>query len=322
MKHTNKNGNKKNMNSIITYLIQEKIEHFLNGSIKPYVTMEIGGTVPLLAVVRSTAQLTGLLTRLVAAGKHYILLGGGSNIIFPENMTEPGFTAIVNRSDAIEKINETLIKVDSGVMNSRLTAWNESNNIGGMEFLCGVPGTVGGAAAVNAGAFGTSISTILKKADIFTADGEILSVDTDYFEFQYRNSRFKYGDQVILSVYLEYTFADNETIRTLNREKLEYRAQRHPCAADKSAGCFFKNPELDGQKTPAGKLIESCGFKGKNYDTLRIADAHANFIINRGNAVLADIEALVNRIVADVERQNAVRLEREVIFVSPAGEKY
>lgn len=311
--------------AITRFLEENRIRHYLNASVKDYVTMGVGGDVPVIAVVETDNQLKGLLTHLYDENIRFVLLGGGSNVIFADRFVDPGLTVIVNRCGEIgenEDIDgKPVIRVNSGVMNSALMEWNIKNDIGGLDFLAGVPGTIGGAAAVNAGAFGESISTILKQAEIVDTNGKVKMVDNDYFEFQYRNSKFKYGDEVIINVFLEYIREPGAEVREKVESRIAYRREKHPCSADRSAGCFFKNPVIEGQKTSAGKLIESTGFKGKDYENLRVAGAHANFVINKGDATFSDIRSLEKEIVSGVAAQQGITLEREVIYITPDGKK-
>lgn len=311
--------------AIIRFLEEHHIRHSLDASIKDYITMGIGGKVPVIATVETDTQLKDLLAYLHENSIRFVLLGGGSNVIFADRFDDPNLTVIVNRCGSIKKDVEIdgkpVICVNSGVMNRALMQWNIENNIGGMDFLAGVPGTIGGAAAVNAGAFGQSISTILKQAEIVDNKGNVRLVDNEYFHFQYRNSRFKYGDEVIINIFLEYCDEPGEDVRQKVDARVAYRNEKHPCSANRSAGCFFKNPVIDGKKTSAGKLIEATGFKGKNYDHLRVARAHANFIINKGDATFLDIKSLEQEIVSGVQNRQGITLEREVIYITPDGMK-
>jgi UDP-N-acetylmuramate dehydrogenase len=283
--------------------------------------MDVGGEAPVIAVVHNDAHLKDLLVFLHKEDIQFVLLGGGSNVIFADSFSVPDLTVIANRTSNIEISGPNLVKVNSGVLNSALMAWNIMNGIGGMDFLAGIPGTIGGAAAVNAGAFGQSISTILKQAEIVDKDGNVRMVDNDYFEFQYRNSKFKYGDEVIINVFLEFVPEPTNQVKEKVNARITYRKEKHPCSTNRSAGCFFKNPIIEGQKTSAGKLIEQTGFKGKIYETLRVAKAHANFIINKGTATFSDIQALEQEIVKSVASQQGITLEREVIYITPNGQK-
>lgn len=307
---------------LIHWLQQENIHYHSNHNIGAYLTMGIGGPVPLVAIVETADQLKKLLRQLHSNHTPFVLLGGGSNVIFPDSISQPNLTAIINRTRAIEKEEEGVLRVNSGVLNSRLMNWNIQNHIGSMDFMAGIPGTIGGAAAVNAGAFGKSISQILIKAEICDSNGIIKTVDNDYFQFQYRNSRFKYGNEAIIDVFLRYTPEESSQVKEKVVAKIDYRKNNHPDFNLKSAGCFFKNPVIDGQKISAGRLLEQSGFKGVSFHELRIAQEHANFVINNGRASFSDIKDMESKIRTTIDREKGIILEREVIYISPQGEKY
>jgi UDP-N-acetylmuramate dehydrogenase len=302
------------------FLEENKIPYHTNESIKPYVTMGIGGNIYLIVLPFREVHLNTLLKYLHLHQYKYILLGGGSNVIFPDDFSH--LIVIINRTTGIFKKGESILKVNSGVLISNLMNWSIRNNIGGMDFLAGIPGTIGGAAAVNAGAFGKSISSLLEKAEIITPGNEIKIVDNHYFDFSYRNSRFKYSDEVIVNVFLRFTPVPGDQIKEKVAANIKYRQQTHPCSGYRSAGCFFKNPVIDGKKISAGQLIEQSGFKGTTHKTLKISAEHANFVINSADASFADIRELETKIVKKIYQDKGIQLEREVIYISPNGRKW
>jgi len=306
--------------NLIKFLEEKNIPYHANDSIKPYVTMGIGGNVYLIILPSRELHLKALLKYLHLHQYKYILLGGGSNVIFPDDFSP--LVVIINRTAGIHKEEDNILKVNSGVLISHLMNWSIRNNIGGMDFLAGIPGSIGGAAAVNAGAFGKSISSLLEKAKIITPDNEIKIVDNHYFDFSYRKSRFKYSDEVILNVFLRYIPVPGDQIKEKVAANIKYRQQNHPCSSYRSAGCFFKNPVIDGKKISAGQLIEQSGFKGTSHKTLQVSAAHANFVINSADASFADIQELETKVVNKVLKDKGIQLEREVIYISPNGKKY
>jgi len=305
---------------IKAFLSGRKIEFYQDREIKSFLTLRIGARVRFIIVIRESRDLHALLRLFHQGRQRYILLGGGSNVIFPDCNSD--LIVIINRTSAISKLGGEKIKVNSGITNANLLSWNSEHNVGGMEFLAGIPGTIGGAAAVNAGAFGKSISEILEKADIFSEKGESKTVDRAYFNYGYRESVFKYGNEVILNVYLRFEKADNRAIREKTRGNIRYRKDNHPSYKENTAGCFFKNPVNKGQKISAGKLIENSGLKGAEYGDLIISPAHANFLINRGSASFSDIQAFSEQVCQKVLQDSGIQLEREVIYISPQGQKY
>ncbi|MCK4762241.1 MAG: UDP-N-acetylmuramate dehydrogenase, partial [Candidatus Aminicenantes bacterium] len=309
-----------NMKELQEYLDNKKLEYNRDAEIRPYVTLRIGGPVRFIVVARSPVELEELLFFLHETGSPFVLLGGGSNVLFSGNA--PGLVVVVNKSGGISQLQGNILKAGSGLANNELLSWNSAHNAGGIEFLAGIPGTIGGAAAVNAGAFGNSIGAILQGADIFSAAGEIKRVDRDYFCYSYRDSVFKYSNEVILSVYLKFEPAENAEIKSRIKANLKYRQENHPAFRVFTAGCFFKNPVVQGEKRSAGKLIENSGFRGSSFRDLLISAEHANFLINRGGANFADVEDFAGRICGRVLADSGIRLEREVIYISPDGKKY
>ncbi len=310
------------MKKLEQYLQERKIEYYHDHDIKPYLTMGIGGNVQYIILVDQLSQLIELL-HFIAAGRYpFILLGGGSNVVFSDAFTP--LPVIINRTQGIVKYEEShVVKINSGVLNKDFLTWAIENRVGGMDFLAGIPGAIGGAAAVNAGAFGQSISTVLEKAEIFLpGSGETKTVDKDYFRFQYRDSIFKYGSEVILEVYLSYAEEDSTEIRKKVKEKLRYRNENHPPANVRTAGCFFKNPIIHDKKESAGQMIENAGFKGCTFRQLQVSSRHANFILNNGGSSFADILNLEQHITRTVKEKKGILLEREVIYISPGGKKY
>jgi UDP-N-acetylmuramate dehydrogenase len=310
------------MDALKQYLDEKKIEYYPGKEIGPYLTLGIGGKVKAVIIIQTLEDLKALLLFMNTHGCPFVLLGGGSNVVFPDTFSP--LPVIINRTSQMVKCEpEQMIKVDSGVLNKDLLTWAVSQRVGGLEFLAGIPGTVGGAAAVNAGSFGQSISTVLEKATVFApGSGEIKTVDRDYFEFQYRNSIFKYGREVILEVFLTYADSDGHEIREKVKEKILYRKEMHPPQNLHTAGCFFKNPIIGDKKISAGQLLEKSGFKNTVYHRLEVSGAHANFIINRGGSTFKDIRSLERKIVETVRDKHGIHLEREVIYISPEGEKY
>lgn len=308
------------MKSLKEYIKKKKIEFYENQIIKPYVSMKIGGPVKLIIIIYNLPDLSELLLHIYKNKHNFILLGGGSNVLFSDNYSD--LIVIINRTSEINKQKKNILKLDSGVLNRNLLKYNIQNNIGGMEFLAGIPGTIGGGAAVNAGAFGKSISDTLEKAEILTREGKIVTVNKKYFEFNYRDSVFKLSNQVILNVSLKFNPSNSKKINERIKSNIEYRKKNHPTYNNYTVGCFFKNPLINNRKISAGEIIENSGLKGIGFNHLQISNIHANFIINKGQASFDDIVNLEKRITKNVFKKKGIKLEREVIYISQHGKKY
>lgn len=307
------------MEKLIPFLKENKIKYFKNKEIKAYTTIKIGGKVSLIIIINTLSKLTELILKIKKQQYPFILLGGGSNVVFPDNNSK--LVVIINRTSNITRLSRNLIKVNSGVTIKNLTKWCIGNKIGGLEFLAGIPGTIGGATAVNAGAFGKSVSDNLEKAEILTEKGEIKIVDEKYFQFEYRSSVFKYGKEVILNVFLKYINQNENNIKEKITSHIKHRKETHPSYKCFTAGCFFKNPLKNNKRISAGKIIEDSGLKGLYSNNLLISDRHSNFLINKGNASFRDLINFENKITQEILKNKEIKLEREVIYITSDAKK-
>lgn len=307
------------MENLILFLKKRKIKYFKNKNIKGYTTIKIGGKVSLIIIINTYSKLIELILKVKKQKYPFILLGGGSNVVFPDNNSK--LVVIINKTSNITRLSGNLIKINSGVTIKNLTKWCVGNKIGDLEFLSGIPGTIGGATAVNAGAFGKSVSDNLEKAEILTEKGEIKIVDKKYFRFEYRNSIFKYGKEVILNVFLQYINQNENKIKEKITSHIRHRKQSHPSYKCFTAGCFFKNPVKNNKRISAGKIIEDSRLKGFHDNNLLMSEKHSNFLINKGNASFRDLIDFENNITQEILKSEGIKLEREVIYITSDGEK-
>jgi UDP-N-acetylmuramate dehydrogenase len=312
--------------SLVDWLRRQQITFSENAAIGPHLYFKIGGTVSLLVTCISATQLAAVMKKVIAGKLPYLVIGGGSNIAFSDGQTRVvvllAQAAAVGSAVPMRLLDSGSLEVESGVRNQPFLSWCASRGAGGLEFLSGIPGTLGGAAAVNAGAFGRSMADMLLGADIIDAQGMVCAVDSGHFGFSYRDPRFKFGKDILLSLRLKFNPEAETVISKKVRENLEYRLARHPSYRLASAGCFFKNPLLRGVKSSAGKIIEECGLKNMTIGGLSVAAEHGNFLLNHGHASFEDLLRLESEIKATVAARTGIVLEREVIYVSPAGKKY
>jgi UDP-N-acetylmuramate dehydrogenase len=308
------------------WLRRQRIPFAEGASIAPHLYFKIGGTVSLLVPGLEPARLAEAVPRLIADKLPYLVIGGGSNLVFSDGLTRAAVLVVpappADSEDAVRILGDGIVQVGAGMRIQPFLAWCTARGAAGLEFLSGIPGTLGGAAVVNAGAFGRSLSDVLLGADILDAEGRRRAVDAGDFAFRYRESRYKHGRETLLSLRLKFAPGEEGAIAKKIRENLEYRLKRHPSYRLASAGCFFKNPVVDGAKASAGKIIEECGLKQVAVGGLVVAREHANFLVNRGRGSFADLRRLEEKIRETVAARTGILLEREVIYVSPDGEKY
>jgi UDP-N-acetylmuramate dehydrogenase len=308
------------INNLLDFLKEHSIPHLLDADIRPFVSIRIGGRVKLIVIVRKIRELEELVIKISENKIPRVLIGGGTNVVFPDDYSP--LAVIINRTTGISKLEDHLIRVNSGVSNQRLISWCLKNNISGLEFLAGIPGTIGGAAAVNAGAFGKSISDNLQGAEILDETNTVRQVEKDFFQYDYRHSVFRTGSGVILNLILSHQVAEKEKILKEVKYNIQYRKKSHPPYSQFTAGCFFKNPLVQGKRISAGKIIQNSDLDGLQFGKLKVSEKHANFIINTGNAFFQDIRSLETEIITRISRGQGTRLEREVIYISPDGRKY
>lgn len=311
--------------SVIPWLRKQRLVFQENAAIGPLLYFRIGGRVSLLVMCTAPAQLAACVQKMITEKIPYLLVGGGSNIAFNGGLTRA--VVLLYQKTAKKKavarcLDKQTLQVDGNVKNQLFLSWCADHGAGGLEFLSGIPGTVGGAAAVNAGAFGRSMADVILGADIVDGQGRLTAVDPAYFAFTYRDSRFKLGNEAILSLRLKFSPAAKAAVAGKIRENLEYRLAHHPSYRLHSAGCFFKNPRIQGATQSAGKIIRDCGLQDLAVGGLTVAGAHANFLINDGRATFRELRALEKKIKTSVKTRAGIDLEREVIYVSARGKKY
>jgi len=229
------------------------------------------------------------------------ILGGGSNVLICSALKNRSF--VINRALGIEK-SGTLVYANSGEKTSMLVSFALKNNLSGLEWAYGLPGTVGGAIAGNAGAYGGSVSSVLLYADVME-NGKFVRKSRKECRFSYRRSGIS---GVILGGCFMLSRDSRENI--LRRTAI-VKAKRRAQPKGKSAGCSFRNPDGDS----AGRLIEACGLKGHREGGAVISPLHANFIINDGNASAKDVLTLLNLSERAVFDRFGIRLEREIRII-------
>ena len=242
------------------------------------------------------------------------MLGGGSNLL----VRDGGIKGVVIKLDSpyfkqilFENGN---IRCFGGCLNASLKKPLIANALGGLEFLCSVPGTVGGALKSNAGCFGSSVADVLISADLMAPDGSIKTLKADDFHFAYRQSLIPEA-HIILSVLLKTSQSTSESIQNTLDEQALYRKMHQPTAA-KTAGSTFKNP----QNLKAWALIKEAGCDTLQIGGAKVSDKHCNFLINTGTATAEDFETLGNTIVAKVKEKTGVTLEWEVQITGQKNE--
>jgi UDP-N-acetylmuramate dehydrogenase len=250
-------------------------------------------------------------------GIRFYVIGGGSNLLFADD----GFRGLIIRNDirGIDRQGRT-VAARAGTSLNDLVEFLAGQGLSGLEYLAGIPGTVGGAVCGNAGAFGRSVGEAVCDVDLLLADGRAAVRTRSEMDFGYRRSILKASPAVITEVRIDVEEGDPGLIRGRIAECLEARRGKHPCPGTPCAGSYFKNPALpDGTKLAAGRLLEQAGAKGLRIGQAAVFQGHANFIINLGGATARDVLALAAELKDRVRSRFGVELEEEVVFLPAAG---
>jgi len=282
-----------------------------NVPLAPYTSFRIGGPADFFFEALSPWELIKAVSVSRSLGIKYFILGGGSNLL----VSDAGFRGLVIKNGCTALLtNGDNPGVQSGFSLNELVDKTAELGLSGLEFLAGIPGTVGGAVFGNAGAFGESIGDLLERAVVFDPDRGLETVDRDYFEFGYRSSKLKRNGEILISTSFR---LEKKTAQEVKREAEEIRTlrrEKHP-QNQGSIGCFFKNIKEKGKTIPVGRLLEQVGAKELAVGNAAVFDRHANIIVNRGGAKASEVRELAGMLTDRVREKFGYVLEPEIVFL-------
>ena len=279
-------------------------------SLKKYTTYKVGGIATVIIYPKNTEKLVKLMKFIKIKNIKYKMLGNGSNLIFSNNRFD-GILIKLTEFDDIE-ITDNKIRVGAGFSLMKLARIAAKNSLTGLEFASGIPGTVGGAVFMNAGAYKSDMGYIVKTVKVLTPDFKIVELENRELNFHYRTSFLKtHKDYICLETVLKLQKGDKSKIEEVMKSRLKRRLESQPLNYP-SAGSVFRNPK----DMFAGELIEKVGLKGKAHGGAMISDKHANFIINKNNASSDDIRALISLAQQKVKEKYNVDLYLEQEYVN------
>ncbi|MGN1095079.1 MAG: UDP-N-acetylmuramate dehydrogenase [Eubacteriales bacterium] len=275
----------------------------------PHSSFKAGGKAEFAAFPKNADETRDLLLLAASSGINTHVIGNASNVIFDSGIVK-GLTVFTSNMRKIS-VNENKITAECGTPLSFVSAEACNNSLSGMEFSYGIPGSVGGAVYMNAGAYGGEISNILSESIcISPCDGKIFRLSKEEHDFSYRNSVFRKKNYILLSSVFELKKGEKGSIEALMSENMKKRREKQPLEFP-NAGSIFKRP--DGAF--AGKLIEDAGLKGMRVGGAEVSEKHAGFIVNRGGATSDDILMLIEKIIVSVKESSGITLEPEVIYI-------
>lgn len=274
-----------------------------------HTTFRVGGEAEVFLKIENEKQLAAVLKYLNIVEKPYFVLGNGSNLLVGDKGYRGAILKLEGDFKKLE-VTGTCLRAGAGALLSQAAAEALRCGLCGMEFAAGIPGSVGGAVVMNAGAYGGEMADIVKTVRVMSKEGEILELDHATMEFAYRSSVIKNRPYIVLDTVFSLKEGDREEIESKMKELAEQRRQKQPLEFP-SAGSTFKRPE----GYFAGKLIMDSGLRGFQIGGAKVSDKHCGFVINTGNAQAADVAELIEEVRERVHRNFGIWLEPEVIFL-------
>ena len=273
-----------------------------------HTTFKVGGPCSLLVSINEIHQLQNLLPYLVSEKIPYFFLGNGSNLL----VSDEGFEGVIltfssELTDQIEIAGDK-ITAGAGVLLSKVAKRALEESLTGFEFAAGIPGTVGGAMVMNAGAYDGEMKHIVETVEVVDTDGNLRVFSCEEMEFGYRTSILKREPYIVTKVVFKLADGDKTAIKEKMDDLAARRRDKQPLEYP-SAGSTFKRPEGHF----AGKLIMDAGLRGYQVGGARVSDKHCGFVINVGNATASDIHCLMEYIIKEVQEKFQVTLQPEVI---------
>lgn len=291
-------------NKLFTIIDKEKV--FLNEPMKKHTTFRVGGPADYFVVPTKVGEIKAVVTLCEETGMPYYMIGNGSNLL----VADKGFRGVIIQIyKAMNRVKTggNIIRAQAGASLAQIAMEALEHELTGFEFAAGIPGTLGGAVRMNAGAYGGEIQDVLRKATVLTKEGKMIELSKEEMEFGYRTCIVERMGYIVLEAELGLNPGKRENIQAVMEELREKRVSKQPLEFP-SAGSTFKRPE----GYFAGKLIQDAGLKGFQVGGAQVSEKHSGFVINTGNATAADIMELMRQVNEKVKEQFGVSLEPEV----------
>ena len=295
------------MKDLIAFLEKENIKFAENESMKNHTTFKVGGEASVMIFPKSEQEVSAVVKACGNLGIRLVSIGNGSNLLVSDNGIKAAVLCFSNDFSEINLIDEETIFAESGASLMKVCRFALENNLSGLEFAFGIPGSCGGAAFMNAGAYGGEMKDVLYKCRHIDKDGNEGFLENEDMKLSYRHSAYYDNGCIITGIYLKLKKGNAEDIKAKMDDFLQRRKDKQPLEYP-SAGSTFKRPE----GYFAGALIEECGLKGKSVGGAEVSTKHAGFVINKGNATCEDILNLCRLCSETVMNEKGVKLEMEI----------
>ncbi len=282
-----------------------------NEPMSKHTSLKIGGNADYFVIVSSVDELKNVINLASKNNIKFYIIGNGTNLLVKDG----GIRGIVIKLDfksfkIKRSSNEIFITAESGMSLAALASVALKEEIAGVEFLSGIPGTIGGAIRMNAGAYGSEMKDILVRSRYMTYDGKIKTLTLDEHKFEYRNSIFSSLDGIIIDTTIKGKKGIKEEIEEKMQEYSKSRKEHQPLEYP-NAGSTFKRIETK----PTAKIIDECGLKGFSVGDAEVSTKHAGFIVNKGKASAKDVLELISHIKKEVKKKFNVDIELEILVL-------
>lgn len=281
----------------------------MNELMSGHSTFKAGGPADFYVTPEKTAQVVELVRLCETTGIAYHIHGNGSNVLFSDSGYR-GVIISIGRSMSSMQISDGVIHAEAGVTLAALAAYAAKNCLTGLEFASGIPGTLGGAVTMNAGAYGGEMKDVLVSVTVCDRAGNIKTLQKEELQLGYRTSIIQKEDYIVLGADMKLTAGDAEEIRATMNELNSRRREKQPLEYG-SAGSTFKRPEGHF----AGQLIEESGLKGYRVGDAMVSEKHAGFVVNVENATAEDILSVIRHVQKEVKLRFNIELETEVKLI-------
>ena len=278
----------------------------LDEPMSKHTSFKIGGPAKLMVMPGSPTELQAVVRTVMEHDVRSIVMGSGTNILAPDEGVDAVIIKTTPGMDLVEVMGNTII-AGPGAALSKVAAAAQKNGLTGLEFAHGIPGSVGGAVSMNAGAYGGQMEDVVVDVEYVNRDGEIQVLQKQQLDFGYRHSAFSERIGIICGVRMKLKEGDKDEIRAKMQELAKRRRESQPLDLP-SAGSVFKRPE-GGY---AAQLIDEAGFKGFTVGGAQVSPKHAGFIVNIGGAKASDVLKIIDYVQRKVEERTGIELEPEV----------
>lgn len=295
------------MNRICEYVKNEGISYIENEPMALHTTFKIGGPARLAVFPKNENEISDVIKKCKEENVRYMVVGNGSNLLVADEGIDAVVILLGKEFGEVKLIDDTTIFAEAGAPLMKVCRFALENGLSGLEFAYGIPGSCGGGAFMNAGAYGGELGDVMFRCDHIDKDGSKGSLEGDDLKLSYRHSAYYENGCVITGAYFKMQKADKEEIKAKMTDYMSRRRDKQPLEYP-SAGSTFKRPEGNF----AGALIEQCGLKGTSVGGAEISTKHAGFVINKGGATCKDVLDLCKKVADTVKAEKGIDLEMEV----------